>query len=303
MKQKRLIATGLACGVALGLGGLVAADLGTESADAQGDFKVTPAQLQINQKISQAAVRRSNEALGLLGPVRPKESTDKNPVNPFASVERGSGWPTAALADGAVTSPKLSPGLRAQVEAPGPEGPAGPLGPAGPKGDQGETGPQGPPGPPATETVIPAARVSTPLEAPFTETLPNSSFTTMTLAEVPIRGDFDTANIFDPATPTVLTAPRAGLYRANLIVRFESNGATGGRNVRILTKFNNFTFDRELARDEGVADQDQVMGGSYVYAAPAGGTFAASLNQSSGAPLEASVSNFSITYLGPLPNG
>jgi hypothetical protein len=67
--------------------------------------------------------------------------------------------------------------------------------------------------------------------APFTETLPNSSFTTMTLAEVPIREDFDTADIFDPATPTVLTAPRAGLYRANLIVRFESNGATDGRDL------------------------------------------------------------------------
>ena len=144
MKQKRLIAAGMACGVALGLGGLVAADLGTETADAQSDFKVTPAQLAINQKISQAAVRRSNESLGLLGSVRPKESTDENPVNPFASVSRGSGWPTGALADGAVTSSKVSPELLAQINSA--VGPQGPAGPKGDKGDKGDTGPQGPAG-------------------------------------------------------------------------------------------------------------------------------------------------------------
>jgi hypothetical protein len=42
------------------MGGIVALDLGMQTADAQSDFKVTPAQPQINQKISQAAVRRAN---------------------------------------------------------------------------------------------------------------------------------------------------------------------------------------------------------------------------------------------------
>ncbi|MCU0307002.1 MAG: hypothetical protein MUE51_04385 [Thermoleophilia bacterium] len=72
------------------------------------DFTVTPAQLQINQRISQAAVRRANEALNLLGPVRPAASTDKDPINPFTAAQRAKGWPTAALADGAVTGPKIA---------------------------------------------------------------------------------------------------------------------------------------------------------------------------------------------------
>jgi hypothetical protein len=118
MVRKRPLLAAAACGVVLGLGGIVAMDAATELADAQAEFTVSASQLRINQRISQAAVRRSNEALGLLGPVRPAESTDRKPVNPFASVARGSGWPAAALADGAVTSTKLSPELRAQVDAP-----------------------------------------------------------------------------------------------------------------------------------------------------------------------------------------
>ena len=142
MVRRRLPWAAAACGAALGLGGILAMDAATESADAQGEFTVSAEQLQINQRISQAAVRRSNEALGLLGPVRPADSTDRNPVDPFATVERGSGWPTTALADGGVTSRKLSAELRAQVEAPGPPGPQGP------------EGPQGPPGPPGADASI-----------------------------------------------------------------------------------------------------------------------------------------------------
>ena len=145
MVRRRLPWAAAACGAALGLGGILAMDAATESADAQGEFTVSAEQLQINQRISQAAVRRSNEALGLLGPVRPADSTDRNPADPFATVERGSGWPTTALADGGVTSRKLSAELRAQVEAPGPPGPQGP------------EGPQGPPGPPGGRCDLPPA--------------------------------------------------------------------------------------------------------------------------------------------------
>jgi hypothetical protein len=56
----RIIA-GIAAGVGLGLGGVIAADGLTEKADAQGGFAVTPGQLRINQKISRAAVRRANQ--------------------------------------------------------------------------------------------------------------------------------------------------------------------------------------------------------------------------------------------------
>ncbi len=69
-------AAGLVAGVVLGGAGVFA--IGTnQTADAQGDFKVTPAQLQFNQKISQAAVRRSNQGLnslfsiGASSPTRP----------------------------------------------------------------------------------------------------------------------------------------------------------------------------------------------------------------------------------------
>ena len=59
-------------------------------------------QLLINQRISQAAVRRSNESLRLLDPVRPN-------ANQPAKVL---GWRSADLRDGAVTTSKLSEGLR-----------------------------------------------------------------------------------------------------------------------------------------------------------------------------------------------
>ena len=103
------VATTLACGVALGVAGVAAVDVADQRADAQtAKFEVTPAQLQINQRISQAAVRRSNEGLNLLGPVRPKGSTDEKPISPFPASTRGKGWPTLALGDKAVTSAKVA---------------------------------------------------------------------------------------------------------------------------------------------------------------------------------------------------
>ena len=96
---------GLACGAALGLGSIVVVDAATESADAQGGFKVTPGQLQINQKISQAAVRRAN----------------RNRADIQA----------------------LQEAVGTNGEATGPQGPLGPQGPQGPQGEQGRKGDQG----------------------------------------------------------------------------------------------------------------------------------------------------------------
>ncbi len=62
---------GAACGMAVGLGALVAAQAATDGAAGQASaVRVTPGQLLINQRISQAGVRRSNEALRLLSPLR-----------------------------------------------------------------------------------------------------------------------------------------------------------------------------------------------------------------------------------------
>jgi hypothetical protein len=91
---------GVAAGVALGLGVVVAVELGTAPAAAQGGFKVTPEQLRTNQLISVAAVRRSNEGLRLLDPIR------RQPKLP----QKVLGWRTQDLRDGAVSSAKIAPG-------------------------------------------------------------------------------------------------------------------------------------------------------------------------------------------------
>jgi hypothetical protein len=92
---------GVAAGLVLGVAAIVAVDQASEPASAQGSFSVTPAQLKINQRISQAAVRRSNESLDLLDPIRKSGAQDDAP-----------GWGTPQLRDGAVTSQKLSTAVR-----------------------------------------------------------------------------------------------------------------------------------------------------------------------------------------------
>jgi hypothetical protein len=90
---------GVTAGLAVGIGGVVVADQVTTPANAA-PITLSVSQLQINQRISQAAVRRSNEALTLLGPVRASGSTP------------AAGWPTASIRNGAVTSEKLDTSVR-----------------------------------------------------------------------------------------------------------------------------------------------------------------------------------------------
>lgn len=100
MRMTRNWWMGVAAGAAVGLGGVIAAEQATTGAEAAA-ISVTPAQLQINQRISQAAVRRSNESLDLLDPVRKSGAHDDAP-----------GWGTAQIRDGAVTSAKLDTAVR-----------------------------------------------------------------------------------------------------------------------------------------------------------------------------------------------
>lgn len=114
---------GIACGVVLAMAGGFAIDGALDDAEAQAGFSVTPAQLQTNQRISQAAVRRSNRALNYLAPIRTAASDaaddGRDGVDPLASVPgAGSGWTSGQIADGAITSAKLSSAVRAQVESP-----------------------------------------------------------------------------------------------------------------------------------------------------------------------------------------
>ena len=61
---------GVAAGVALGLGVVVGLEAATNDASAQSGFTASAEQLRTNQRISIAAVRRSNESLSLLDPIR-----------------------------------------------------------------------------------------------------------------------------------------------------------------------------------------------------------------------------------------
>ena len=70
-------------------------------------------QLMINQRISQAAVKRSNSSLNYLAPIRTTASdaanTGANGVTPLSKVAgAGQGWTTAQIANQAVTPAKLS---------------------------------------------------------------------------------------------------------------------------------------------------------------------------------------------------
>ena len=94
---------GATVGMAVGLAGVAIADQATQPAEAA-TITVSAGQLQINQRISQAAVRRSNEALALLDPVRKSGASDDAP-----------GWGTAQIRDGAVTTAKLDTATRERL--------------------------------------------------------------------------------------------------------------------------------------------------------------------------------------------
>jgi len=100
---------GVAAGVAQGLGTVVAVEAATEDASAQGGFAVTAEQLRTNQRISQAAVRRSNESLQLLDPIR------RQPKLP----QKVLGWRSQDLRDGAVTGAKIANGSVGEADLSG----------------------------------------------------------------------------------------------------------------------------------------------------------------------------------------
>ncbi|MFP5450129.1 MAG: hypothetical protein ACLGG9_00090 [Thermoleophilia bacterium] len=203
--------------------------------------------------------------------------------------------------DGSLLAGDFAPG---QLPA-GPVGPkgdtgaAGSVGPVGPTGATGPVGPAGPPGESALDAVLPAAAVRSP--SPLSgQVIPNNTVTPMTLTDA-LDGTFDTAGLFDPLTPTVLTVPRAGIYRAEAVVRFATNGAAGGRNVRVLVSTPGLTLDWILASDEGSPTQVQYLSGSQVFAVPSGATFSRTVQQTSGSDVAADAKHFAVTYAGALP--
>ena len=83
---------GVAAGVALGLGAVVALEASTDAASAQRPVIVSPQQLKINQRISQAAVTRVNEAqrdIAALGAAAPIYAVSSGAVG--SNLVRGRG--------------------------------------------------------------------------------------------------------------------------------------------------------------------------------------------------------------------
>ena len=112
MKRPKMFLTTIAAGAVLGAGAVVAVDAATQTADAQSGFSVTPEQLQINQKISQAAVKRSNALSGYLSPVRTNQM-DEQFEKSFQKPETGApGFPTKYYADESIPLEKASPGFQ-----------------------------------------------------------------------------------------------------------------------------------------------------------------------------------------------
>ena len=82
---------------------------------ASGNAYSTKTQLIINQRISQAAVLRSNQALNYLAPVRTTATdaanTGRQGVTRLSKIPgAGKGWTTAQIADKAVTGAKIADG-------------------------------------------------------------------------------------------------------------------------------------------------------------------------------------------------
>lgn len=103
--QSNRLWVGVACGVALGLGAVAVADVGTQTASAQSGFTVSAQQLKINQNISSAAVKRSNRALNYLAPIRTTQTDNaddgSNGVKTLSSIPgSGQGWTVGQLAPG-----------------------------------------------------------------------------------------------------------------------------------------------------------------------------------------------------------
>jgi len=96
---------GVTCGLAIGLGAVAAVGVTTQNASAASTFTVTPQQLQINQNISSAAVKRSNRALNYLAPIRTTQTDaaddGSNGVKALNSIPgSGTGWAVGQLAPG-----------------------------------------------------------------------------------------------------------------------------------------------------------------------------------------------------------
>ena len=93
---------GMTAGVVIGLGAVVAVEGTTGRADAARPVAATAQQLTINQRISQAAVKRSNDALSKLGAIAPQI--------PLFAVSSGAVGSNLVRGRGAVSAQRIDDG-------------------------------------------------------------------------------------------------------------------------------------------------------------------------------------------------
>lgn len=111
MRSSSIIVGALA-GVAIGLGGVVVADVATESADAQGG-SVSAADLKAANERSQSAIRRATNLQNALGKYFTPDGVRIGTRQPPGVIRQDAGTgqnglPTSTILNGAITNPKLA---------------------------------------------------------------------------------------------------------------------------------------------------------------------------------------------------
>lgn len=330
MRTPPLLA-GAVVGIALGLGGVVAADVVIESADAQGGA-LGAADLKAANDRSIAAIRLSKFTQNNLG----KFVTDANVlvgVNQPPGVitqDRGTGTgglPAETIATNAITREKIqNEAVDSEKIAPGGVT-SGDLANSSVQTDKIEieaiTNDRLAPGSVSTAKIADDAvtqakvadgaigpdQLGVPLLANLRGpeaggSIPSSTNFTALAIQDPgnSASTFETGAFFDAASPTSARVPRSGFYMVNAEVLFAAN-ATGDRGVQLTRNGPGGTTETVslgAAPPASPSVRNSFFGGGYMFAAGAGDTLQVSASQRSGADLGVRLQGLQIVYLGPL---